>query len=284
MITPSSFLPFPQRILCILQLCIGFSTLLWFIFQPFMGEFYSIRSRMLVYEYGMGTSDVFKKEEPEISKKEEFHLWFEELPALKKETIRKDYEQLQFLLQRSFFEKLKEGVFRFFLEMSIFKIFWIVFSIILPILLLLKVEGAVAAVWILPLLTSCFIVDNLFYASQEKEAPDAVLFPSEKVIVSDYLKEPLHGSLLSQKQQLEEGWAMYLMDRWGSKENKNREKAEFLFTINRLQLFHSQHPKEIVGHLNQKVSLFQIFLFLVWNFYFAWSMQKIHTKTKECRL
>lgn len=274
----SSFLPFPQRLLCILQLCIGFSTLLWFLFQPFMGEYYSIRSRMLVYEYGMGTSEILKKEAPEVLKAKSYRLWFEELPSSKKERIKKDYEQLEQHLHRSFFEKLQGGFSRFFFEMSIFKIFWILFSIILPILLLLKVEGALTAVWILPLLTLCFIVDNLLYAPSTKEAPDASLFPSEEVLLSDYLKTPLTGSLFNQKEQLEKGWQMYLIDRWGSKEASHEEKAEFFFTLERLERFHSQKPEEIPGHLNQKISLLQIFLFLSWNLYFAWSMQKIGKK------
>ena len=53
---PGTFIPTPQRLMAIAQLCIAFSLLLWYAMQPFMGEYFDLRSRMLLYEYAMGTS------------------------------------------------------------------------------------------------------------------------------------------------------------------------------------------------------------------------------------
>ena len=57
---PGTFIPTSQRLMAIGQLCIALSLMLWYMTQPFMGEYFALRSRMLLYEYVMGTSDISK--------------------------------------------------------------------------------------------------------------------------------------------------------------------------------------------------------------------------------
>ena len=57
---PGTFIPTSQRLMAIGQLCLVFSLMLWYMIQPFMGEYFALRSRMLLYEYVMGTSEILK--------------------------------------------------------------------------------------------------------------------------------------------------------------------------------------------------------------------------------
>ena len=51
---PGTFIPTSQRLMAIGQLCIAFSLMIWYLTQPFMGEYFALRSRMLYMNMYMG--------------------------------------------------------------------------------------------------------------------------------------------------------------------------------------------------------------------------------------
>ncbi|MFI0434929.1 MAG: hypothetical protein ACH350_04270 [Parachlamydiaceae bacterium] len=269
---PHSFIPTHQRLMAIGQLCIAFSLLLWYMFQPFMGEYFTLRSRMLLYEYVMGTSDPVKKRNGEEKKMERFAARFEQLPDHEKMLILTDYHQIQVYAKRSMLKKIMDGIHVFLLDIPPFEQAWIFFSITITILILLKVEGAKQAAWLLPLITIAFAIDNQL-TGQTVSSPDLSLFPSENMLVSQYVDEPLSQSAPIQQKQLKKGWDRYLVEKWSTEkdqsENHQIEEAEFKFTLARLQLLSGQPKSEWMNVFYEKRHPLILMIFVAWNIVFA---------------
>ena len=136
---------------------------------------------------------------------------------------------------------------------------WIFFSIVIPILLLLKREGAKQAAWLLPLLVIAYGVDNHMTGKVPPVQPDAHLFPSEEVIVKTYLAAPMGSSPEIQREQLEKGWKRYLIEKWSpdlaGDENQRLEDAEYNFTVARLHTLHGQPRSEWLLSYHEKAAL-----------------------------
>ncbi len=270
---PETFIPTPQRLMAIGQLCIAFSLLFWVAAQPFMGEYFGLRSRMLPYEFVMGTSEFLKTEgqsERQINR-------FKELPVDQKNQVITDYQNLQVYAKRPTFQKILEGLHTLILDIPPFEQAWIFFSITLAILILLKVEGAKTAAWLLPLIVVAYSLDNQL-TGKVISSPDLKLFPTEERIIHDYLNEPLSSSLLVQKDQLEKGWNRYLIDQWSKNTESNKsqqlEEGEFHFTLARLTILHNQPRSEWLNVSHEKLSLVSLIFFLIWNFLFAWVVSR----------
>lgn len=274
---PGTFIPTPQRLMAIGQLCIAFSLLIWYAVQPFMGEYFTLRSRMLLYEYVMGTSDLLKKRSGQEEKLERQAERFQLLPDDQKNGLIKDYQHIQDYAKRSTFQKILDGLRTLFIEIPPFEQAWIFFSITIAILILLKVEGAKSAAWLLPLIVVAYSIDNQL-TGKVSASPDLKLFPTEELIIQNYLEEPLAASPFEQKEQLEKGWKRYLIDQWSihqdMTENQQLEEAEFQFTLARLNLLHTQPRSEWLNIFHEKSSLFSLLLFLAWNVFFAWSVSR----------
>jgi len=276
---PGTFLPKQQRIFAILQLCISFSLILWTVAQPFMGEYFDLRSRMILYEYAMGTSDILKKRGEEI-KLEKQKERFAQLPDSEKNFILNDYQHLQNYAQRPVYTKILDGIKFFILGIPAFEIAWLFFSIVIAILLLLKVTGAKEAVWILPLLTLAYTIDNRLDGLPEKKAPDYLLFPSEQLIIQKYTHEPLGSDLSLQRDQLRAGWNRYLVENWLPLKYQDHDfeaqvdQAEFQFTLARLQRWHGYPMQMTISTFREKVGTFQLVAFMTWNLLLAWIMNR----------
>lgn len=274
-IPPEAFIPTPQRILAIIQLSIAFSALLWFFMQPFMGEYFTLRSRMLPYEYIMGTSPLLKKDELSGKKLERNSNRFQTLSDDQQQILLMDYRELSDYASRPAIQKIVDGAKVVLLTIPPFEFAWIVFSIIISILILLKYEGARAAAWLLPLIVIAYSLDNQL-TGYSVTAPDTSLFPSEERVLREYLEEPLATSPLKQKEQLERGWKNYLIREWsgdveGTYEQKV-EEGEFYFTLERLNLMHGQPRSEWLNTFHERLNPLILLLFLVWNLFFAYSM------------
>lgn len=147
-------------------------------------------------------------------------------------------------------------------------------------MLLKRIEGARHAAWLLPVLALFFLFDNRINGIPVLENH---LFPSEHEIVKHYLQEPLSTDILKQHEQLLQGWNLYLIKEWG-KEKPHKDPAifqlqvetgEFMFNVNYLN---SMKPREY--HSQQKVSLFLLFIYVVWNLFFAWFVN-LHLQAEE---
>lgn len=273
---PETFIPTPQRLIAIGQLCLAFSLMLWYLVQPFMGEYFSLRSRMLLYEYVMGTSDMLKGKKDQEKKLERQAERFKQLPENEQHLLSKDYHQLKDYATRPTLQKIHDGIRTLIREIPPFEQAWIFFSVIIAILILLKVEGAKQAAWILPLLVLAYSIDNQMTGKIPSPSPDSLLFPTEETIVQHYLTEPLSPSLFDQQKQLEKGWKRYLIENWSIHRNQNEEaaleEAEFHFTLARLNLLHSQKRSEWLHHFQERLHPLLLFFFLMWNLLFAWGV------------
>lgn len=268
---PGTFIPTPARIMAILQLCIAFSMFLWIVSQPFMGDLFTIKSQMLFYETVMG-----KKELPTAGQMQRNAERFMALPATAKDQIETGYNSLKKEMQKPFLKKLKRSAELLFIKTPPFEIAWIFFSILIPILLLIRIEGAVPAVWLLVLMTLGYSVDNRLYAPS-KSSSEAHLFPTESELLQRYVKEPLKPNLFEQESQLRKGWQLFLIDQWAKEPiSKNLaqfamqvEKGEFSFNIARINAMTQITQALSINASPEKHSLLTLALYMAWNTFMA---------------
>jgi hypothetical protein len=254
---PGTFIPTPARMVAIIQLCLAFSLLLWQMSQPFMGDLFRVKSQMLIYQDVMGLQNSERNAER-----------FAQLSVEDKIPLEKQYQLLEEELRSTFGQKMKKLLHLMFYQISFFELAWIILSIIVPILLLKRTEGARDAVWLLPLLALLFLFEHQrqeFNPSQEIS-----IYPSEQEIVQNYLKKPLSSNILKQREELLRGWNLYLIKNW-TKEipsedplifKDQAEQGEFMFNIHRLKQNSFKNPP--------KTSLFMLCIYLGWNLFFAW--------------
>lgn len=263
-----TFIPTPARVCAIIQLCLAFSVLLWNASEPFIGEIFNVKSRMLLYEDVMDSSERFKV-----------------LPEQKQEWLVQHYQSLQKQLQRSFWDKLKSVGELFFYRISPFELAWIILSIVISIMLLKRVDGASQAVWLLPILVACYAADTRLYTKEGQNSAEIRLFPSEKEIVENHLQSPLSDDIFEQQKQLIEGWKRYLIVKWAGQTpsedkevfDKQVEEGKFYFTLARIEL---RENEESSGTHSQS-AIWQLILYFFWNVYFAYTAWSINFTTES---
>lgn len=272
---PGTFIPMPARICAIIQLCIAFSIILWNMSQPFMGEIFAFKSQLLLYQDVMGVSSPRDSEE-RLNRLGRNAERFESLSYQHKQSIIGNYGKLQGLLERSFLTKLGRSLHILLFEIPVFEQMWLILALVLPITLLKRVEGASQAIWLLPLLTTVYAFDNQWFGKTAAPSAEAQLFPSEHIIVTQYLDEPLSNSISEQGEQLRRGWNNYLIKEWAnevpstdaSTYHLQVENGEFLFNENRIKAMGSPEklllPKE---PLKEPIVFLAVYFF--WNFLFA---------------
>lgn len=282
---PGTFIPMQARVCAIIQLCLAFVVILWNASQPFMGELFTYKSQMLIYQDVIGISKSTDSAET-IARKERNHHRFETLLTSEKAQLARYYGELQQLSQRTFLEKFERSLHILAFEIPFNEQLWLGLSLILPILLLKRIEGTEQAIWLLPLLTCIYAFDNYKYAPPATLSAEAKLFPSEYVLLNEYLKQPLSSELLKQKEQLLSAWKLYLVQEWSSRFSLNKnsdieqlaEEGEFAFNIARIKSL--PPPKNIIAGKAQagKENLFILTLYLFWNFFFAATVFRISFK------
>lgn len=276
---PGTFIPMPARVCAIIQLCLAFSVLLWNASEPFVGEIFTLKSRLLFYQDVMGipTSDQTSPEKVErLTRNAER---FKALPKKTGEQLIQNFQIVQKQLQRSFWDKLKSVIALFAYKISPFELAWIFFSIVISIMLLKRVEGAAQAVWLLPLLVALYAADSRLYIKENQNSAESKLFPSEKELVENYIKDPLHENIFDQQKQLMEGWKRYLVVNWTDQTpsevkevfDQQAEEGEFNFTLARLELRSKQEHFLTAIKPNPPPSLWWLALYFFWNVYFAYT-------------
>ena len=257
----------PQRLMAIVQLCLAFSLLLWHVMQPFMGEYFALRSQMLLYEYVMGSPTLLKlkpEQEGQLLKQREK---FEQLPV--KEMILSDYQQLEKYAKRPLMDKVEQGFRGLIQHVPPFEQAWIFFSIVISVMILKKSEGAKHAAWLLLLIVLAYAADNLISGRPRAIQPDERLFPTEEQIIQHYLSAPLSSSPQTQQEQLERGWNRYLIDHWVMNEGEQLDDAKYNFTVARLEALHGQPRSDWLHTYQIKSSLLTLLFYLLWNGLFA---------------
>lgn len=224
-----------------------------------MGEYFSVQSSKLLHQAVIGKEELFGQ-----------------LPKAKQRAIIASYDGLQNHSEKSFLIKSREAVEDLLFHTPSFTQAWLFFSFILCIMLLLRIEGATTAAWVLPLIALAFSVDNRWNGTQGT-APDAYLFPSEEYVVSHYSDKPLEGSYSDQKQQLLGAWHNYLVAEWTKEApsedteifSRQVEAGEHAFTTKRLETHLSAAGATSIRQPfgTKPVPLLLVYIF--WNFFFA---------------
>lgn len=244
-----------------------------------MGELFSYKSRAMLVQNVIGDNSLLKKLDPtkaeDIAPRLERNAArFADLPEAQKEDILQSYNNLQTFISRTFMDKFKRSLSIMFIEVSPYELGWIFFSVVISILLLKRVEGAIQATWILPLLVLIFCFDNQMKGKEVLKSDEEALFPSEELIKKRYVSEISHN--LTEYQVLMKGWNRYLIEEWAHEKPSNEkevfelqaEKGEFYFNVARLQL-KQQELLNPYRSLHEKKSLLLLFFYLLWNVFFA---------------
>lgn len=280
MSTTSSYLPTTPRVLSIIQLCLALGLFLWVFSYPFMGAHYFYKSQALLYEEVLGKDAILTSlgRIADPLKLDRNRANFEQLANEIKSSLLERYNVIQAYLSESFSLKVKHAFELLFFKLPRFQLVWILLAIAIPILLLLKIEGSRQAVWILPLVTMLYICDNHFYGLDTKNS-DETFFPSESLILSQYLKEPLKAHWPEQRDQLKKGWQLYLIGKWAQETPSSDEgvflnqadNGEFAFNIARLQ---ASKPLSYIQQFREKRHPLTLGLIFLWNLLFALAIYK----------
>ena len=172
------------------------------------------------------------------------------------------------------------------LQIPPFELAWIAFSIIIPLLLLLRIEGALHAVWLLPLIVLIYGIDNRLNGTPLKISEESKLFPSEDKLVQEYMTEPLSPSIFEQQKQLLGAWKKYLVTEWAlekpSPDEKQFdlqvEKGEHAFTIERLDKLPKDRLIDDDALFRKKEPIFLLSLYFLWNLFFAWIVTRTYKR------
>lgn len=274
---PGTFIPTPARVAAIVQLCLAFTLLAWQGSLPFMGELFATKSRLLVYQHIIGNK---------MGKKLESHAKrFAALPKKAQEQILRDYDILQRQLDTPLLTKIQRAV-KGLWNLPILEKAWIVFAVLIPILLLKRVEGSLQIVWILPLLTLAYAIENRWQSLPPSPTAEQRLFPSEAVILQDYVGEPLKPSISEQQKQLLQGWENYLVREWAKETpaadpqhfRQQVESGDFAFNLARLEAIKNERASRT--RKQEPISLLALYLF--WNLSFALIVHKALKQELKC--
>ncbi len=263
---PGTFIPTPARIIAIIQLCIAFTALIWDGGEPFMGRLYQVKSQVLLYDHVLSQKETYLND-AEI------------------QSILASYGKVKQAAEIGFWDKLSESVRILFFELHPYEKAWIFFSILIPILLLKKVEGAQYAIWILPLLVGVYGIDNTLHGKQALLSRDVAMFPSESYLLKNYVKEPFSQDILKQHEQLQEAWNLYLIKEWAKEVpsdgnfQEQLKKGTFFFTLERVKNLPAIEPK-----WRQKEPLGVLAFYFLWHLYAAGMCYNSIYKTKYIRI
>lgn len=283
--SPGTFIPRPARIAAILQLCVAFTLILYIASYPFMGALFEHKSKALLYRTVMGDATLANTAPSESAKSYRERLQsnnerFSRLPADQQNPIIEQYDRLASQDSRTFLEKVWKSVHIFLFELPAFELAWITFAIVISIMLLMRIEGAAPAAWLLPVLAACYAGINFWHGITVPESADTKLFPTEEVIVRDYLKSPLSADIGLQQQELMRGWKMYLIQDWAHQQpspnsvefEQQAQEGEFYFNLARLEAnIKSPTPPKTWF---DKESPFILAIYFLWNVFFAWTVSR----------
>lgn len=258
------------RTLAILQLCLSFTILSFYAGYPFMGELFEIKSEKILYETVMG------KESLETKK------FFLSLSPQEREGIELGYKALNDKGERPLPLKLNDSLHILLMVIPPFEKAWIFFSVVISILLLLKIEGARPAAWLLPLIVLALGIDSFNASSSNKHSFEKALFPTEDYLIRNYLRSPLSSNISSQREELLYAYRLYLIKEWAhdsapnetSQFLKKAREGEFFFNVARLNAKRADFAQGVAKGISAPIPIPILVLYFSWNFFFAWFINR----------
>jgi hypothetical protein len=210
---------------------------------------------------------------------------FAQLPEVQQQEIRNSYQVLQEKANKGFWTRSSEAIRALLFQLPPFMQAWLFFSFCVCIMLLMRIEGAALAAWVLPLVTLVYAVDNGLNGGQREQLFDSDLFPSEQYLVECYLGHPLVGGIGEQHQQLLDAWRRYLVKEWGGEVPGDdpealaaqAEKGEHAFHVARLQRYRQADHQQGVGTSNIRKPTSLLLVYFAWNLFFAFYVNRKET-------
>lgn len=242
------------RVLIVSHLCIGLICLIWILGYPVMGGHYHLQSELILIENVMGRQDALARIAPEkallLNKKlSKNAVYFEKLP----EAVQKEVKALHSARKLAMKAPLLSR-YGFLGEVPLLELLWVMASVFIPIFLLLKKHVSVY-LWILPLLTFGYALNNQMKGVDPLLNSDRALFPREDTFdVASTTKE---------------SWESYLIQYWS--QDNGLENGEFNFNLARIKFL----SNSLSSAFWEKKSPLLLFLFLFWNFNFAWQCRRL---------
>lgn len=275
-------LPFKLRLLSIVQLCIGFTLLLWMILSPTLGKTYEDKKKLLLIESALGDTHgaAFKlaseKEKQVLERNQILSLSLskeekETLTALQKALIeRQDLRTLGTLIQ--------ETTASFFANP--YNLLYILFSIAVPLMILLRKQAAAAALVFLPLTAALFAYDNLLFSPLKQKTEEERLFPEEKDLQDTFLRKRGEENTPFSLQLALDYW---LIEKFLSANPSNdpelfslqKEEASYRFlTLRALAQKNNLHSLKLA----ERMDMGTLALYFFWNAFFAVSCYRLLPK------
>lgn len=280
-------IPRATRVVVLIQLCLVFWLMISSALKPFMTEFWAYKTTENLFLLIKGDPDLLspaQRDDPEWQPRLESHrVLFTHLPQVEQESLEAYFLKERSRPGRSLSEAMHLVLQAWIQGLSSYSQAWLFFSFTICLLLLLRVEGGQQASWLLILLTALYALNNSTHGTSPIEAPDYRLIPSEKEITENYLKQPLKGNWNEQRQQLQKGWHIYLIENWagesaaeeGSEQFAQQlEKGEFAFLVARLKAWQKYKVPSLSYQLREKRSFFFLFCALLWHVFFAYYVNR----------
>lgn len=250
-------IPKSVRIVCILQLCIAFSVLLWILGAPFTESLYENKKLR-------GNLEWLTLKNPEF---------FQELPLGKQKEIlllQKNAEKEQ---QEPALAKIGRSIKGLLAETPVSKQLWLLLSLVLPVMVMKQVDGSRVVFLLLPVLTALYV----WQIFPQQALPS--LYPTESYLEKNYLKHPINGSLESQRKQLEMAWQAYIATEWSTLPKEVTENQKF---ANGLYQFIAQKTLIEKSLPSSKPGYWTLGLYFLWNLFAACMVNKKKTLTRLC--
>lgn len=198
----SGDIPKSWRIVCIIQLCFAFTTLLWILGTPFTDELYKNKKALtsITWLTDLESNQYQNLTSPQKAKLEQIHN-----SALK-------------AMQTTFLQKSAKSVESLFRQTPISKLTWLTLAFLLPLLVMKQVDGGRELFWLFPLLSLLYI-----WQVAPMKQPES-LIPEESYLEQRYLSAPISGTVTEQREQLEEAWKNYVIAEWSQRGESKDEK------------------------------------------------------------
>lgn len=269
------------RVLAILHLCLTFTLVAWCVGYPFMGELFSYRSRILAYQDVMGVAKQ-QTETAQLERLDRNGERFKKLPLSEQIDLKSRYESIQSHSEKTFMQKFGMSIRILLFELPLFEKVWILLSIVISVLLLMRVEGAWQAAWLLPVLVLCYSWENQTRGLRPLETPEYKLYPSEETIIAEHLHEPWSRNVFEQQRQLKQGWENYVVVKWAKQTpsdnqeifSRQVEDGEFAFNVARLHVMQFDPEHQLSYFFKKTHSWLLLFAYFLWNVYFAFTVSR----------
>lgn len=174
--------------------------------RPFLGEYFSTRSRLLLYEYVLAIpSSQFTVEQ--IALREQAS---QELSAEVRSQLKADYLDLLHYGERPILQKLGEGIWFICTNVPFIESFWIASSLFLGIALLKGRSFAAPAAWFLP----CLVLTEMWLFPPHVDRRTDPFFPTESWLLSHYAQHSPSSSFAGQYQVIQDAWEEFLLQEW----------------------------------------------------------------------